>query len=59
MVCESRALGECLRRMLERLALKAAARERPSTYPLGYAEGLNDARTPHGPEASRAPRLGG
>ena len=53
MVCESRAVGECLRRMLERLALKAAARERPSTYPLGYAEGLNDARTPHGPEASR------
>jgi hypothetical protein len=29
----------------KRLSSKAAASERPETYPLGYVEDLNDART--------------
>jgi len=32
--------------MLKRPSSKAAASEGPKTYPLGYVEGLNDARTP-------------
>ncbi len=38
--------GEHSRRMLKRLSSKAAASEGPEAYPLGYAEDLNDARTP-------------
>jgi hypothetical protein len=30
----------------KRLSSKAAASEGPEAYPLGYVEGLNDARTP-------------
>ena len=30
----------------KRLSSKAAASEGPEAYPLGYAEDLNDARTP-------------
>ncbi len=32
--------------MLKRPSSKAAASEGPEAYPLGYVEGLNDARTP-------------
>jgi hypothetical protein len=32
-------------RMPKRLSNKAAASEGPKAYPLGYVEGLNDART--------------
>jgi len=33
------------RRMLKKAVSKAAASEGPEAYPLGYVEGLNDART--------------
>jgi hypothetical protein len=38
-------MGEHLRRMLKKAVSKAAASEGPEAYPLGYVEGLNDART--------------
>ena len=31
--------------MLKKVVSKAAASEEPKVYPLGYVEGLNDART--------------
>jgi len=34
------------RRMLKKFASKAAASEDPRGVPLGYVEGLSDARTP-------------
>jgi len=34
-----------LGRMLKKPASKAAASEAPKAYPLGYVEGLNEART--------------
>ena len=37
--------GEHSRRMLKSPSSKAAASEGPRRYPLGYVEGLNDART--------------
>ena len=36
----------CTCRMLKKASSKAAASEGPEAYPLGYVEGLNDARTP-------------
>jgi hypothetical protein len=38
-------MGIRSRRLLKRPINKAAASEDPETYPLGYVEGLNDART--------------
>ena len=32
--------------MVKKAVSKAAASEGPKAYPLGYVEGLNDARTP-------------
>jgi hypothetical protein len=37
--------GEQFRRMLKKAVRQGRAEFRPSTYPQGYVEGLNDART--------------
>ena len=34
-----------MRRMLKKTVSEAAASEDPEAYPMGYVEGLNDART--------------
>ena len=40
-----RAMGKPSRKALKQAVSKAAASEDPEAYPLGYVEGLNDART--------------
>ena len=46
MVRISRGSGELCAGCSKRPSSKAAASEGPEAYPLGYVEGLNDARTP-------------
>ena len=37
--------GECSRRMLKKAVQQGRSERRAEAYPLGYVEGLNDART--------------
>ncbi len=45
-------------RLLKKTVSKAAASEDPKAYPLGYVEGLNDARTQLAVFFSSPPKLG-